>query len=130
MPMKLRLKTTCTKNKFVVELDLASVLAVADATNREYRQTNRKEPTLGCPQFRVTDPHKLFRFVVNSLHHPRRGTGVQPLPEYFENGIYHAIWTAAERRVGAVEEPDPDCPASVAEYSPRKKQKDTSHATG
>ncbi|MCG3149635.1 MAG: hypothetical protein PCFJNLEI_03100 [Verrucomicrobiae bacterium] len=117
MAKKPFLKTKLTREKFVVELDLADVLAVVKTTNRELRQSNREIPNGGAPQFRITNPHQLFRFVAHSLFHPPRGTYVDPLPKYLKDGIYHAVWAAAEKGVGAVEEPDPDCPASVAEYA-------------
>ena len=119
MAKKPLLKTIRTRDKFVVELDLASVLAAVEATNRQYRKRNRKDPTGGLPQYRVTNPHQMFRFVVQSLFHPPPGTDTLPVHKYFLFAIEDGVDAAAGKRLGVVEDPDPNCPVSVAEYSDR-----------
>jgi hypothetical protein len=120
MAKKPFLKTKITRDKFIVELDLKTVLAVGEAANRIYRKSNREDPTMGLPQYRITNPKKLFPFVAKSLLHPSPRTDNEPLSKVFRFAIEDAICIAAGRGIGAVEEPDPNCPVSVAMYPARR----------
>ena len=99
MAKKQFLKTTLTRDKFVVELDLKGLVAATDDANRMTRKFRRENRNEDAPYNKITDPEKFLKFVAHRMLH-EKGAFEFSVFDCFLFAIHDSLDLAVKKRAG------------------------------